>query len=55
MDSPCAVSHLLLCLCHRCSVIQSQLRHLTADALEHGQKFHAGAQCLVVSPPFQEV
>lgn len=52
MDSPHAVSHLLLCLC---SVIESQLGHLTADALKHGQKFPAGAQHLVAALAFKEV
>lgn len=53
LDSPRAVSHHLLLLC--CSIIQSQLGHLTADVLEHGQKLGTGAEPLVDPLSLQEV
>ena len=55
LHSPCAISHLLLFLCHRCSVIQPQLGHLTAEVLQHGQELGVGSHHLVASLPFHEV
>lgn len=51
--SPCAVACVLLSLCCG-SNIESQLRHLTAHALKHGQKLRGGAQTLAMPLSVQE-